>query len=90
MPHHLPPAGPGADEDNRRRLLRRERLNSIASAATLHGVNRDLQCNNSEEEKEDYDDVNKQKEEFLKEVLWACAMSSIGGQIQGASDSVTI
>ena len=55
------------EEDNRRRLLRRERLNSIASAS-LHGVNRDhLQCNSEEKEA---DESSKRREEFLKEVLW--------------------
>ena len=68
------------DEYNRRRLLRRERLSSIASAS-LHGINRDLllqpQCHS--EEKRD-NDKQEQEEEFLKEVSWhsliGCGVSS--------------
>ena len=56
-----------AEEDNRRRLLRRERLNSIASA-TLHGININRDLLQSCEEKNK--DEKLQQEEFLKEVLW--------------------
>ena len=72
------------DEYNRRRLLRRERLSSIASASCLiHGINRDLlqQCHSEQEKRRDDDKQQQQEgEEFLKEVSWhsliGCGVSS--------------
>ena len=68
---------PDVDEYNRKRLLRRERLNSIASAS-LHGINRDLLLQPQCEEKRD-SDIH-EEEEFLKEVSWhsliGCGVSS--------------